>query len=134
MKLLYDEVLRRFPEARTKFNFSEGDVELPYNVMHDLVDWLQRLPPGAFTPELIDRLVSFTRWCEQQPRGKDAGDDLLTILTVGFYENLFDSDTTRALLPRFISRDQFMASADYFRQWVGAEDYEKAGKFYEPAA
>ena len=134
MKYLYDEVLRRFPEARTKFNFSESDVELPYNVMHDLADWLQRLPPEALTPELVDRLVSFTRWCEQQPRGKDAGDDVLTILRVGFYESLFDSEVTRALLPRFIPRDEFIASADDFRQWVGAENYEKARKCYESAA
>jgi hypothetical protein len=130
MKMLYDEITRRFPELRDKF--WDGDDELPYVVMGRLADWLKKLPEGAISPEIVSRLVSFAEWCEEQPEGKDAGDDLPTILTVGFYEKLFDSETTRALVPRFIAREQFVAGADYLRSWVGAENYEKAGKYYKP--
>jgi hypothetical protein len=131
MKMLYDEIARSFPEIRERF--SESDEELPYVIMGYLADWLKESPKEAITPQLVDRLVSFARWCEEQPRGKDAADDLLTILTVSFYEALFDLETTRALVPRFISREQFLAGADYLRASVGAENYESAGKYYGSA-
>lgn len=129
MKILYDEMSRRFPEIRN--SFSEGDEELPYLVMGYLADWLKRLSNEALTPALVDRLVSFTKWCEAQPSSKDAGDDLLTILCVSFYEPLFDSDVARQLLPSFIPRDDLISSADYFRSWVGADNYDKALKCYD---
>ncbi len=132
MKILYDEMSRRFPEVRS--SFSEGDEELPYLVMGYLADWLKTLPMEALTPELIGRLVAFTKWCEEQPRGKDAGDDLLTIMCVGFYEHLFDSDITRSLLPSLIPRESMVAGADYFRSWVGADNYDKALRCYDHVA
>jgi hypothetical protein len=30
-----------------------------------------------------------------------------------------------------IPREEFIATADYFKQWVGVEDYEKALKEYK---
>jgi hypothetical protein len=57
----------------------------------------------------------------------------MTIWTVGFLENLFESDTTRSLLPKLMSREHFVAGAVYFRTWVGAENYEKAGDYFESA-
>jgi hypothetical protein len=130
--MLYDEMAQRFPEIRDRL--SDGDEELPYVVMGYLADWLKELPKEDITPQLVDRLVSFARWCEWQPRGKDAGDDLFTILTVSFYEALFDTEMTRAIVPRFISHEQFVTGADYLRAWVGAENYEMTSKYYEPAA
>jgi hypothetical protein len=132
MKILYDEVSRRFPEVCG--NISEGNEGLPYVVMGCVADWIKKVPKEALTPELVDRLVSFAKWCEGQPRGDDAGNDLPTILTVSFYEPLFDSDTTRPLLPRFISLENFIAGADYLRTWVGVENYDKAFKHYEAAS
>jgi len=129
MKKLYDEISRRFPEICG--DFGEGDEELPYMVMGYLASWIKRLPQEAFTPELVDRLVSFAKWCEEAPRGDDASNDLLTILCVGFYEHLFDSEITRSLLPRFIAREDFIAGPGYFRVWVGADNYDKALKHFE---
>jgi len=131
MRFFYDEMARRFPEIRDRF--SEGDDELPYAVMGYLSDWLKELAEGEITPQIVDRLVLFKSWCEEQPRGKDAGDDLPTILMVGFYEHLFDSEATRALVPRFISREDFIAGADYLRSWVGAANYEATRRYYKPA-
>jgi hypothetical protein len=66
--------------------------------------------------------------------GKDAGDDIYTILVVGFYENLFEAQSTRALLPRLMPLKDLTQNADYLRQWVGAENYEKALKEYDRGA
>lgn len=131
MKMLYDEVTRRFPEIHEKI--FKGDEELPYVLVGHLADWLKVLPQNSITPQLVARLVSFTKWCEEQPRGQDASDDLHTILTVGFYEDLFDSDSTRALVARLISRDDFIANSDYLRFWVGTANYDATRKYYKPA-
>ena len=129
MKVLFQEISTRFPEIRRKI--FQGDEELPYVLMNHLADWVNRLPEDAITDELIARVVSFTKWCEQHPSGKDADDDLLTILSVGFYEKLFSSDRIRRLLPKLISKTDIAQNADYLRTWVGADNYEKALKEYK---
>lgn len=127
MQALYTEMLQRFPEIQSRL--SEGDEELPYMLMNYLADWLRDLGDGV-TSAIVERVVSFSRWCESQPSGKDAGDDVLTILVVGFYEHLFDCPSTRRLLPRLISREDMTRNANYLRQWVGAENYERALQAY----
>ena len=127
MKRLQTEILHRFPEIQSRV--SDGDEELPYLLVGYLADWLKDLG-DAITPAIVERVVAFARWCESQPRGKDAGDDLLTIFVVGFYEHLFDSPSTRRILPHLISRDDLTRNADYLRQWVGAENYERALQEY----
>jgi hypothetical protein len=131
MKTLYTEIVRRFPEIRSKI--SEGDEELPYLLISFLADWLKEMG-GAITPSITERIVAFVHWCESQPSGKDAGDDIFTILVVGFYEKLFEAKSTRALLPRFLTPQDMTANVDYFRQWVGTENYEKALKEYDRSA
>ncbi len=128
MKALHDEIFRRFPELVSRIH--PGDEDLPYSLMIYLADWLKDLAPEAFTADLVQRLVAFTQWCLSQPEGKTASDDLHTILVVGFYEHLFDAESTRALLPHFISREEMLQNAEYLRSWVGVEDYEKALREY----
>jgi hypothetical protein len=83
MKHLYDEVYRRFPEVHSCLH--EGDQELPYVVMGFVADWIEERSSSGLTPELIQRVVEFAKWCEEQPRGETAEDDLLTVLVVAFY-------------------------------------------------
>lgn len=128
MNTLYTEILQRFPEIQNRL--SEGDEELPYLLMNYLADWLKELGE-ELTPAIVERIVEFARWCENQPPGKDAGDDIYTILAVGFYEHLFDSPSTRRLLPHLISCDELKNNADYLRHWVGEENYNRALQEYE---
>jgi len=128
MKLLYDELARRFPEILSRI--FPGDEELSYMLMVHLAEWLKGLSTDELNQQLVDKIVSFVNWCEEQPRGKDASEDMLTILVVGFFESLFDSDVTRPLIPKLISRDDFIANADYLRLWIGNENYEITSKYY----
>jgi hypothetical protein len=130
MTTLYDEITKRFPEIRSKI--TEDDKDNPYMLMIELAEWLKKLPKKKLTPEIIDRVILFSNWCFEHPRGKDAGDDILTIFTVSFLEHLFDSDRTRSLLPKIITRDDLVTNADYYRTWVGADNYEKALKLFAP--
>src|ERR1700687_4339942 len=94
MKVLYEEVTRRFPEV-----IQDGNEDQPYNVMNALVDWLAALSPAELNQELNQRVVAITKWCEDLPRGETAADDPYTVLVVGFYEGLFNTETTRCLIP-----------------------------------
>jgi hypothetical protein len=126
MKLLYDEIRRRFPEVRTVF--FDDCADLPYSLMGMLADWLKASP--TISPEVIQRVQGFTSWCEDQARTETAADDILTIMWVGFYEPLFEAEHTRALLPKIISKETFERNAAYFKSWVGEENYEEAKKHF----
>jgi hypothetical protein len=128
---LHNEMVRRFPEVRDRVR---DYADLPYVLMSCLAEWLAEQPLRQITPELVGRVVTFARWCEEQPRGDTATDDLYTILVVGFFEHLFQADTTRALLPKVMPRDLVVNNADYLKTWVGEENYSKALTQYAPNA
>jgi hypothetical protein len=127
MKTLRDEIASRFPEVVDKCREEDG----AYILMHRIVEWLQSAPPTAITAETVERLRSFWNWCEDQPRGESGKDDLYTIFIVGFWENLFDSESTRPLIPQLMPREEMLANADYLKQWVGAENYQQALDEYD---
>jgi homoserine kinase len=128
---LYDELLRRFPEVSDSV---QEYADLPYILMSCLAEWLGKRSPDEVTPELLGRVTAFYDWCEEQPRGDTADDDLYTILVVGFFEHLFRTDTTRVFLPSVVSRESLVENADYLKTWVGEDDYQKALSLYAPPA
>jgi hypothetical protein len=128
MTTLYNELLKRFPEMRHRL--SQEDEELPYLLMNHLADWLKDMTPDEVSPAILGRVAEFVRWCEDQPRAASAAEDLYTILLVGFYERLFASDSTRALVPHLIPHEDILRNADYLKQWVGPENYERALALY----
>lgn len=127
MKVLYDEIVRRLPEA---VPWIYDDEEDPYLVMASLVRWLDTIGLEGASPELISRLVDFTTWCEKYPRGETAEDDLYTALVVAFYEHLFESRRTRPFIPLLLSKEDLLKNAAYLRQWVGKEEFELALQEY----
>ena len=128
MTALYDEIRERFPEVCSRLY--RGDEALSYELMRHLAEWLKELPAKDLNSSVTKRVVAFTRWCEQQPRGTDAEDDLLTILVVGSYEKLFESASTRKLLPKLVPAEDMAANAEYLKKWVGTENYHEARKQY----
>ena len=125
MKLLCDEIVRRFPEIGSHFHGGD-DEDSPYVLMHLVVSWLKELGPCDLTPDLVQRVADFGKWCEDQPRGENARNDVLTIWVVGFLEELFDSDVTRPLIPHLVSKENLINNAEYLKTWVGPEDYQAA--------
>jgi len=128
---VYNEILQRFPEISGKIR---DYADLPYVLMGCIADWLKKLRPEELTPELIGRISAFAKWCEEQPEGKTASSDIYTIYIVGFFENLFDSDTSRVLLPKLFSKEDFVRNEKYLKTWIGEEDYNKALKQYDAEA
>lgn len=128
MKALYDEVIHRFPEVQS--HLTGDDVEIPYVVMGSVVDWLKGMGTPEFAPEIVQRVIEFTKWCEAQPRGDSASNDVYSILVVAFYEELFRSDVTRGLLPHVLPKDELMKNAEYLKAWVTDECFQLALKKY----
>jgi hypothetical protein len=125
MKLLYDEIIRRFPEVESHL-YGGDDEDSPCVLMYLVVSWLKDLSPSGLTPEIVQRVVDFGKWWEGQPGGETAKDDPHTIWVVGFLEELFDSDVTRSLIPHLMPKEDLIRNAEYWRTWVGPEDYQSA--------
>jgi hypothetical protein len=122
MQRLEAEMLQRFPELAPQIAYHE---DLPYVVMRDLADWLATVPPDQIVPAL-DRVRGFVSWCEEQPRSEDASDDIFTILVIGFFEKLLESETLRRFVPTFLTREDLERDPAYWQTWVGEENYAKA--------
>src|SRR5665213_2661352 len=103
MNPLYDQIIFRFPEVHSPA--LDDNADNPYSLMTMLVEWLGRGQVNADSPEVIERVKQFIDWCESQPRGRTAADDLLTILAVSFYEPLFATEQMRRILPRLITQE-----------------------------
>lgn len=54
--------------------------------------------------DLIRRIHEYARWCLDAPRGKDASDDLLTIVVVSFYEDIPRYGEIRRDIGRWFSK------------------------------
>jgi len=93
--------------------------------MSVLAKWLGTLPDSNL-PSALERAKAFVGWCEEQLRGEDASDDVFTILVVGFFEKLLESDATRRFVPSFLTREDLERDPGYRKTWVGDENYAKA--------
>jgi hypothetical protein len=122
MQRLESEMSQRFPELAAQIAEHH---DLPYIIMSDLARWLETVGENA-VPAALERVRLFVTWCEQQPRGEDASDDLLTILVVGFFEKLVESDAIRRFVPVFLTRDDLERDPAYWKTWVGDDNYAKA--------
>ena len=90
-----NEVEARFPEVRDRLNEDDGD----WTLMNRLVEWLRDL--NAISADIVERLRRFKRWCEEQP--ESARGDIWTSFIRGFWDNLFESNSTRVLIPQLMS-------------------------------
>ena len=125
-KRLVSEILARFPEIIPEYEEHAEDEQPACVLMGDVVDWLNLMGERGFDPAVVQRVVEFAQWCESQPRGETADDDIYTVLVVAFYEALFFYDRTKALIPHLMSKSELQAGEGYWVTWVGREDYEKA--------
>jgi hypothetical protein len=122
MQRLEFEMSQRFPELASQIAEHH---DLPYVIMSDLARWLETIGEGAI-PAALERVRSFVSWCEDQPRSEDPGEDVFTILVIGFFEKLLESDALRRFVPVFLTRDDLERDPPYWKTWVGEDNYAKA--------
>ena len=90
-----------------------------------LADWLRHLPRNEISQQIIKRIQDFDKWCHQQARGTDADDDILTILTVSFYEDLTNTSSGRFVLSKLLKKQDVISNKEYYQHWIGKENYQK---------
>src|SRR4051794_4470756 len=122
MERLEREILQRFPELAPDIAQHH---DLDYVLMADLARWLSTVAANE-VPAALARVRSFVSWCEEQPRGQDAGDDIFTMLVVGFFEKLLESEALRRFVPVFFTREDLEHDPTYWKTWVGEDNYAKA--------
>jgi hypothetical protein len=127
MRTLRAEIAIRFPEIRATHDEEDGN----YTLMQRLVEWLRGMRREGISTDIVERVRSFKEWCEEQPRKESAENDVWTIFIVGFWERLFESDSTRLLIPHLMSREEVIANRTYLESWVGADNYQIALGEYE---
>jgi hypothetical protein len=123
-----DEVFRIFPEV--KGVCSEGDEQLPYVLMANLVAFLEKQADPALPLGIFRRVKEFNLWCQNQPRGEDAGSDILTIVVVGLFEKVLVSDKLHHLVPALIAKADLLKSRQYLVSWAGEKSHGRALALY----
>ena len=123
---LYSEVVRRFPEVAPEIDRYS---DLPYLFVAEVADWLASLPEEERTETVEARANSFMDWCEEQPREKDAGADILTIMVIAFVERLLLVDAG-TWIRRLVPLETLMRDPPYWKQWVGEERYARVLALY----
>ncbi len=132
-KKLTDEILKRFPELRDNilFDQDEWDYLGGYSSMGELVDWVIEESKKGVTKQLINRIKDFTNWCDNQPRGASASDDILTIHQVAFFEDLCQDKNTHVLIRELADKDLFIAGKAYYIDRIGQDNYEQILETFE---
>jgi hypothetical protein len=127
-KLIADVMFRLFPESRD-FS-SEGDLDLPYVLIGNLVHYLESRAAPRLPDSLVDRVIEFNEWCVSQPSTSSAETDIVSMLTVSFYEPIIESATLCSLVPKLIPLEDYVRGRSYLVNWVGQENYDRALDLY----
>jgi hypothetical protein len=112
------EAFDRLPECRKELQ-AEKD---PYGFFGALGDVLWRAHI-AKDEDLIGRIYGFAQWCLDAPRGKDAADDLLSIVTVAFFEGVPKHKEVRQEIGRWFPRDFIKGMHEVFCYIESEEKY-----------
>ena len=73
----------------------------------------------------IKRVYDYADWCDHQPRGKTAEDDLLSAAAVCFYEHLPENQAVRADMPRWFTRQEILNMKSLLRYRISERSTRK---------
>lgn len=71
--------------------------------------------------DLVRRIYEYAKWCQDAPRGKDASDDLPTIVTVSFFEHLPRHAEVRRDVGRWLPKKDIEGMKELFL-YLGTEE------------
>ena len=98
MQLWRKKADEMFPELADRF----AAADTPYLLWFELLYAFERAYDQTPQDEsLIRRIYRYSKWCCEQPRGKNAEDDLLTCVAVCFYEHIPHHANARQDMPRW---------------------------------
>ena len=125
-----EEAISRFPELSENLE-EPDDIETPYMLWFELRNLFEKSYQPPRNEELIKRIYSYAEWCEKQPRGTTAEDDLPTCVYVCFYEHIPDNQYSLADMPRWFTRSEVLLMEKTFSYHVGEEGFRKILEIYD---
>jgi hypothetical protein len=73
--------------------------------------------------DMIRRIYAYAWWCESQPSGTTAEDDLASCVSVCFMEHIPTIPEAVDDMPRWFTQDQVLAMKSVFSYLVGERGY-----------
>ena len=113
------EATKRFPDLVEWF----ADADTPYLLWFELFDAFQQAYKNPRNQDLIRRIYAFAAWCESQPPGSTAADDLRTCVTVCFTEHIPTIPEALDDMPRWFTREEVERMKEVFIYQVGESGY-----------
>lgn len=141
-----EEAVARFPElveALTRFEEPDGPLiefvrqklDTPYMLWNELQSlWAEAWRGDPPNTNLIDRVHNYAHWCEAQPQGQTADDDLNTAVVVSFYEHIAQVPAAMRDMPNRFTWSQIEKSREVFCYFVGDEGFKKMKTIFEDHA
>ncbi|MCH2231337.1 MAG: hypothetical protein MK105_13430 [Crocinitomicaceae bacterium] len=126
MKKLFYKVQEIFPEIYMSIRL----IDSPYEVMHEIVYWLE---DGSSVPDreiVKKRMLQFKEWCFAQEEGETAEDDLMTIYQIALLKNLCRDEKTHYVIPYLIDKNIFEECRDYYIKQTSTKTYEDILKLF----
>lgn len=120
------EAHSRFPELE-----DPDKIESPYSLWLELLEVFEEAYQPPRNEEMIKRIYAYAEWCETQPRGIKAEDDLATCVCVCFYEHIPDNQYSLEDMPRWFSRSEVLLMEEVFSYHVGKEGFKKILEIYD---
>lgn len=74
---------------------------------------------------IISRIYAYAKWCADAPRGKDASDDLFTIVAVSFFEHLPEHELIRRDLGHRLPKKEIEGMKEIFLYHGTEEQFQE---------
>src|SRR3954463_434351 len=103
------EAFERFPEFRTLLQEEKSAYGFLGALVLKLVEAHESADDGR-----IRRIYNYAKWCLEAPRGREASDDLPTIVTVSFYEHLPRQNIVRKDVGRWLQKEMIEGMKEVF--------------------
>jgi hypothetical protein len=120
MSLWRKEAFDRLPECRSQLQQEKS----PYLFFHELGVVLYQAHLRN-DKDLIRRIYGYAQWCLEAPRGLGAADDLLTIVTVSFFEHLPTHREIRKEVGRWLPKSVIEEMHEVFLHHGTEEQYQE---------
>lgn len=128
MKAWKKEVLKRFPELKSKYEADFKWDETPDEIWVDvLLDEFKRAHEEPMNRDLIRRVYEYAMWSISS-----RDDDIVSAAIVAFYEDIPGWPSVRKELPNYMSIDEFDGIQNLFKYGrTDAEFEEFVREFHE---
>ena len=124
-----------FPELTSRLDAALESVDSPYTLWYELREAFEAAydttPPDE---SLIRRIYQYSDWCCGQPRTDTAQDDLLTCVSVCFYEYIPLHAKARADMPRWWQPEDLEVGPGKhhaFEYYLDPEQFAELKRFLE---